>query len=264
MAKKRREGTCHICGCYGPLSFEHIPPHAAFNDRPVIRVEFEQAMSLGPDEQAKGPKQQKGMGGYTLCARCNNNTGAWYGNQFVSWCYQGMDMLVRTNGKPTLIYLNYIFPLQVLKQIVTMFFSVTHEGFRKPHEELVRFVLNPEKRYLSPKYRFFVYYNITGNLRTSGIVAAMNLGKSRKPTVMSEITFPPFGYLMTIDSEPPDERLIEITHFARYDYNQFVVMPLQLPVLPTHTLIPGDYRDKKQIQKDFAANVLAAANEGQV
>ncbi len=49
MAKKRREGTCHICGCYGPLSFEHIPPHAAFNDRPVIRVEFEQAMSLGPD-----------------------------------------------------------------------------------------------------------------------------------------------------------------------------------------------------------------------
>jgi hypothetical protein len=159
MAKKRYEGTCHICGTYGPLSFEHIPPHAAFNDRPVIRIEFEQALSLGPDEQVRGPKQQRGMGGYTLCPKCNNDTDVWYGPRFVDWCYQGMDMLIRTNGKPTLIYLNYIFPLQVLKQIVTMFFSVNVEGFRKPNEELVRFVLNREARYISPKYRFFVYYN---------------------------------------------------------------------------------------------------------
>jgi hypothetical protein len=65
---------------------------------------------------------------------------------------------------------------------------------------------------------------------------------------------------MTMDSDPPDERLIEITHFARYEYNDFVVMPLKLPVLPMHTIIPGDYRDKEQIQKDFAANMAAANN----
>jgi hypothetical protein len=69
------------------------------------------------------------MGYYTLCDKCNNDTGAWYGTQFVNWCYQGMDVLIRSNGKPTLIYLNYVFPLQVLKQIVTMFFSVYPDDF---------------------------------------------------------------------------------------------------------------------------------------
>jgi hypothetical protein len=68
-----------------------------------------------------------------------------------------------------------------------------------------------------------------------------------KMSVLSEITYPPFGYVMTLDSPPPDDRLFEITHFARYDYNDFVVMPLQLPVLPTYVAIPGDYREKKEI-----------------
>ena len=66
---------------------------------------------------------------------------------------------------------------------------------------------------------------------------------------MSEINYPPFGYLMTIDSESPDKRLFEITHFANYNYNEFKVMTLKLPVLPTHLGYPGDYRTEKEIDK---------------
>ena len=33
---KAPEGPCHICGKYGKLSFEHSPPEAAFNDRPLV------------------------------------------------------------------------------------------------------------------------------------------------------------------------------------------------------------------------------------
>jgi len=64
---------------------------------------------------------------------------------------------------------------------------------------------------------------------------------------MSEIVFPQLGYMMTIDSRPPDDRLFEITHFARFDYSQFEVMELRLPVLPTHLWIPGDYRTREEI-----------------
>jgi len=160
-----------------------------------------------------------------------------------------MDILVRTNGKPSLIYLNYLFPLSILKQIITMFFSVNPETFRVPNEELVRFILNKETRYLSPKYRFFVYYNSTGKFRASGGSALLDTNTGRM-SVISEITYPPFGYVMIMSSEPPDDRLFEITHFARYDYNEFVVMPLELPVLPTHLPIPGDYREKAQIYQE--------------
>jgi hypothetical protein len=249
MSFKRPEGICHICGSYGPLSFEHIPPRAAFNNRAVVKIKFEDSLELGPDATAKGPIQQRGMGDYTLCEKCNNITGTWYGNQFVSWCYQGMEMLVRTNGKPSLIYLNYLLPLPIIKQIITMFFSVNSETFHTLSEELVRFVLNKEAQYINPKYRFFVYYNTTGALRSSGIAGLLDI-KSGKTSLMSEITYPPFGYVMTIDSDPPDKRLFEITHFARYSYNEFVVLPLRLPVLPTHLSLPGDYREKEQIYKE--------------
>jgi len=249
MRRKRPEGICHICGQYGPLSFEHIPPSAAFNDRRVISVKFEEAIQLGPDEVAKGPIQQRGAGSHTLCDKCNNDTGSWYGNQFVAWCYQGMDILIRSGGSPSLIYLNYLFPLPILKQIVTMFFSINSEQFRLPNEELVHFVLNKEAKYLSPRYRFFVYYNTAGKLRYAGGSAVMN-ASTGNVVFMSEITFPPFGYVMTLSSDPPDNRLFEITHFARYDYDEFAVVPLRLLVLPTYTAFPGDYRDKDQICKE--------------
>ncbi|MCJ7577853.1 MAG: hypothetical protein MUO91_05330 [candidate division Zixibacteria bacterium] len=217
--RNKAKGTCHLCGNFGALSFEHVPPRAAFNNRRIIKVTFEQAISLGPDEIVKGPIQQGGIGGHTLCPKCNNLTGHWYGTRFVGWCYQAMNILIRSHGKPSLIYLNYLFPLAILKQIVTMFFSVNTETFSKANPELVQFVLKREAKYLPPKYRFFMYYNTTGTFRFSGIWARLDPFSSRSTTLMSEITYPPFGYVMTIDSEPPDSRLFEITHFSTYDYN---------------------------------------------
>src|SRR3712207_733867 len=90
-----RVGICHICGASGPLTFEHVPPQKAFNNKPVIVLPFD-ASHLGPDPLAHGAKgrvQQRGLGDYTLCARCNSVTGSWYGGDFVDWCYQGAVIL---------------------------------------------------------------------------------------------------------------------------------------------------------------------------
>lgn len=70
-----------------------------------------------------------------------------------------------------------------------------------------------------------------------------------KGMLLSEISYPPFGYVLTIDSEPPDNRLYEITHFSTYGYQDFKIMTLKLPVLPTHLGYPGDYRNKDDILK---------------
>lgn len=263
-----QQGKCHVCGTDGELSFEHVPPYAAFNDKRVIRHQFEAALALGPDEPVKGPIAQGGVGGHTLCPRCNNLTGSWYGSRFVDWCYQGMDILMRTGGKPTLIYMHYLFPLAILKQIVTMFFSVNLPGFSAAEPELVRFVLNKDAKYLSQRYRFFTYYNTTGRFRLAGVTGSVSVSPDLqsfgKPQLMSEIGFTPFGYLMTIDSEPPDKRLFEITHFSRYSYGEFKVMELRLPVLPTHLAFPGDYRTKEEIveQADRQRNLNQRDNKG--
>ncbi len=250
MAKPKREGYCAICGTHGPLTFEHVPPKKAYNDRPVTLIEFEKMIRLAPGERAKGPLQRQGMGAYTLCGTCNNNTGSWYGGAFIDWCAQGMDILQRARGRPTLIYPHRIYPLRVIKQIVTMFFSANPQGLRH-HADLVRFVLNKEHRYLSPTYRVFVYYNNVGRTRLLGFAALLDTNTGSN-TLMSEITFPPFGYVMTLDTPPPDERLIEITYFARSDYDAQTSLPLRLPVLPTHVGVPGDYREEDQIMREAA------------
>lgn len=253
MGKKKVEGNCAICGTYGPLSFEHVPPRKAFNDYPVREILFADAVNVGPDDPLRGRIEQRGSGGYTLCGPCNNNMGAWYGGAFIDWCYQGMDILERAGGRPTLIYPHHIYPLRVLKQVVAMFCSVNPHALRR-HVELVRFVLNKEARGLPPVYRFFVYYNMGQRMRRVGI--SVQGGNPAGLITLSEITYPPFGYVMTFNSPPPDACLCEITHFARRGYDEDLSVPLRLPVLPVHLVYPGDYRSKEQIMRDYAANAL--------
>jgi len=53
-----------------------------------------------------------------------------------------MEVLLKSKGQPTVIPVNGLFPLPILKQVITMFFSVNRDRFREVHPELVRFVLN--------------------------------------------------------------------------------------------------------------------------
>jgi hypothetical protein len=58
---------------------------------------------------------------------------------------------------------------------------------------------------------------------------------------------------MTLDSEVPDGRPVDISFFTDYRYNDWKEFSLRLPVLPIHTFFPADYRDQE--------HVLAAAKK---
>lgn len=255
MAKKRPKGICSICGFEGSLSYEHVPPRAAFNDSPVIEIEFYKALDLDFDEKPRGRINQKGAGGYTLCEKCNNITGKWYARRFTDWCYQGMNILRMARGNPTLMYMQYTFPFSIIKQIITMFFSVNGPGFASSHPDLVQFILDRDRKYLSPKYGVYVYYNTTGYIKRTPIGVGFDVRRNVR-TVMSELTFPPFGYLLTFNSPPPDRRLFDISHFAKYGYEEFSVQELRLPALPIHTMFPGDYRTKEEVRETIRQNEL--------
>lgn len=249
MARNKKiEGRCRICGVYGPLSFEHVPPRAAFNDNKVrIVTDFYDAVSRLPGDITRWKTIQKGKGEYTLCQKCNNDTGSWYGSKFIGFCYDAMGVLMQVKNEPILYYPYSIYPLAIIKQIVSMFFSVNHEGFSDKNDYLVRFVLNKEMKYLPPEIRIYIYYNVEGVYRSTGIMGASSMGLQR-PMIMSEISFPPFGYLMTLESEVPDARLVDISHFANYEYNEYKLLNIKLPLLPTYTMYAGDYRSLDEIR----------------
>ncbi len=249
MARRKKVfGDCHICGIYSKLSFEHVPPRSAFNNHPVFVADAKALIGNWDGElgNIKGKIHQLGSGSYTLCEKCNSDTGAWYGNSFADWVYQAFRILNFTKGKPTLYYQFRIFPLRVIKQIVCMFFSANGSKFRKANPDLEKFVLNREAKYLRPEIRIYTYYNLSGISRQSGVTGVLNLAKRRHHT-FSEIAFFPLGYVMTFESEVPDNRPVDISFFANYAFNDWKEFSFQLPVLPIYTYFPGDYRAREEL-----------------
>jgi hypothetical protein len=228
-------GKCCICGMYGKLSFEHVPPKRAFNDHGVFEADIVKMLASAwvPGEKPKdGHINQKGAGRYTLCESCNNNTGSWYGPTYVEVAKQAMYLLYRSRGNISLAYPYRMFPLRFLKQIVTMFFSACGPGLQENNPYLVRFVLDRETRVLPPKFQFYAYLHHPDSsaMRQSGLT-----GVTRGPSnihVFSEIAFPPFGLIMSVDGHRPiDHRLCNITHLHEYEYRAWDIVYLRMPVL---------------------------------
>jgi hypothetical protein len=243
-------GKCHICGRIGPLSYEHVPPRAAYNDKPILLSSFEDIRkrenASGDLDSIKGRIKQRGMGDYTLCGKCNSDTGAWYGHSYVAWAQQGMELAKYTAQAPSLGYTFRIHPLQVLKQIVCIFLSANGGEFADKHADLVKFVLDKRAQFINPTTRIYAYYSLSGRVRKTGVAAAGSFdgGPFR---VISEFAFVPFGYLMTFNSEPPDNRLCDITGFNRFSYDDWQEIYIRLAILPIYTYFPGDYRDKATV-----------------
>jgi len=167
---KLRLGICHLCGAYGTLSFEHVPPHAAFNNHRVLLISFEKFVAAENLDDIRGGRvQQRGVGAHTLCVRCNNDTGAWYGSAYAEWACRAMQIIIGSRGKPTLEYPFNIFPLRALKQVVCMFFSVNGPAFHARHPDLVRFVLNKESRDFPRDVSIYAFYTFSNRMRMAGV-----------------------------------------------------------------------------------------------
>jgi hypothetical protein len=61
---------------------------------------------------------------------------------------------------------------------------------------------------------------------------------------------------MTFDNKVPDNRLVDITYFKNYKYNQLVDIHLKMSVLPIFTQFPGDYRSAEEVRKTVEENKL--------
>lgn len=217
MARKHF-GVCRICGDYTKLSFEHIPPRKAFNDN---RVTFE---TIHDTFSKKSRTSQRGMGDYSLCESCNNNTGSWYGAAFVKWTQQGFEWLDKIGGSSDLSLPFHLMPLNVLKQILVMMLAMSTSKRLNHLEEVRRFVLNKEQRYLPPYLKVFTYFNLSGKPRYVSDVAVMRVDLGEVVFVDAEVALPPFGYVIASSEKskslPSMLDLYDITWFSEFDYGQ--------------------------------------------
>ena len=239
MVKTPLEAHCKICNALCPLSFEHIPPKSAFNNRPVYRKSLAE---LARDENPlnSGPKSQKGYGERTICIRCNNNTGAWYGSAYADFAEQGMSALKRIDREVNISQRYYIRPLNVLKQIITIFFSVNSPSITVNYPTLTKFVLNRRDRSLDPRIGIYAYINRSSLFRQSAEALLTN-PTTGFTSFFSEFTFPPWGFVMTFDSEPPNKKMCKLNPFVTALYDEPCELFLVVPVLSIASPLPGKY-----------------------
>ncbi len=201
MPKKTIIGTCALCNSQNiELTKEHIFPgakrdrshnlpfQATLNDTINTPISTMHSTMTFEELKSKGmvTHQQGGVSVCSLCEKCNNNTGSWYGNAYIDWKNQ-WDQIRKShlNQNSKSIEGKITFnPLRLLKQIVSCFISVdylNHSGdpsiennLRNIQPEFFDFVIDPKKRYNFNNLRIFVHLlsdNIGRGHYTANIMA---------------------------------------------------------------------------------------------
>jgi hypothetical protein len=257
--KSAPEGPCHLCAIVGKLSFEHVPPRSAFNDRPLFSADskwlLEEAHTFEEFTNPRGTPEPEGAAAFTLCERCNNVTGSWYGPAYVGWAVQGREHLSRMRSSTTAKVSSFsIFPARVLKMLLCMFASANPPGTLSRERDLQRFVLDRDAVHLPPQFRVYCFLMDPDSWasRQSGPTTILDASAGgREIRTFSEIAFPPFGYVLCFDGSSPPAPMQDITWFADCTFGDHREVHLELPVLPICSPFPGDYRSAAEVAAAF-------------
>ncbi|WP_155941650.1 hypothetical protein [Maribacter sp. Hel_I_7] len=255
---KMIKGICHLCGQNTDLSFEHVPPRTTFNkNTKYTSVDFEDYIKIKNPlkEKPKGKIKQGGIGYNSFCKECNSFLGANYVPAYKRWVQGGFEILKNTEFCPHKYLIKEVEPLKILKHIISMFLAINGDWYLETYPELSDFVANPESQKLSDKFRVFTYLTKAEKLRYISHVAKVDtaLGTHIK---CSEIAFPPYGAVLTIDFSGQINFLNDITRFRDFNLSKKTNLTVNMFQLPTNTgLSPLDYRKKSQLELDIEKNI---------
>ena len=264
MSRKREFGHCRACGTYALLTWEHVPPKATPNKRTHVRLTLEQAVNRRPDEKPRGELQQGGVQGLAFCETCNQKFGQLYVPALLEW-YKGgrfiLSQIIAQNYSGAQFGARDVYPLRILKAIIAMFLAINPERFRfEPTGAALAQLLDDQyAKGLPADVRLYTYFNRVGSLRFnpfSTILQGIEPGASVEDIEvlrLSEITYPPFGFLMAIGpTEGIDARLFDIGYFGDFEYDEQATIAANMPLLATHIgPLANDYQTEEEWRAKF-------------
>lgn len=259
-------GECHLCGKEGKLTFEHLPPEKANNNSEAHAITGDALVRhIGGIKEPwdfKGVRYknlQRGMGAYTLCSQCNNNTGNWYANDYINFSnsigYALNNEIDKENTQAIYLKLKEMYPLRIIKQIICMFISTMNHKFLNENSELREFVLNKESRnFNSTKYRISMYFLKQPHNGWSGLNVL--LYDDLKTKTVAYMDLYPIGYILEIDpTEDKYDCVLDITNMATdFSYDFKGTMEVTANILERNTIWVGDFRTKEEIKSQVSIN----------
>lgn len=226
--EKQHIGYCSICGKYTNLSFEHIPPEDAFNNHRAKMFSGDEIVKKIKGEKARYFQQQRGTGKYSLCEKCNNNTGSWYAPAYslmakaTAWTLDNREPL--EHGDVLAFSTKSFEALAFIKQVITMFCStipleqVQRLGFDK-------YILQKENNSIDSSLfdlRIYLIDTETVPFMTGPCTLLLgDISKNEFETVsIAEIGVYPFGFILNFNPEHPINYGTSLTELLGTEYGK--------------------------------------------
>ena len=244
-------GKCAICKKFAELSREHIPPRCAFNKGRYKVLDGMEVIKKGglpwvDNKETNSVIRQGGYYKYSLCQLCNRKTGQFYANAYKDFVYILHNAFVSYNFKTNdLISIKLkIKPLNIIKQIISIFNTINPGVFEKHGLDIEKFLLNKENKDFCNDINFYIFLTKDGTIIPSQAICFLG---NPKPLILSEMCHYPLGIIMTIDSVKDDETCC-INNFLEYEYDEEVEMELKIYVRERNLTFVGDYRTKEELK----------------
>lgn len=252
-----KTGICRLCNNFGELTYEHVPPRAAFNKT----TRFQNISGLdyikenNPIEaKFKGKINQGGIGYYSLCEKCNGFLGTNYVKDYIKYSNSFVEFAKKTHANVFEFGMHDFRALNVIKQILSMFFSINGDNFSLNNRDLAAFILDPSSNIFPTRFRVFNYLNTEGKCRNLPLMVVGNM-KSNTIVSGSEIAYPPLGHVLTIDFKNSHPYYQEITSFADCQSDMRIDYDFKIYRLPAYLPILMDYRDRETINEDIKMDI---------
>ena len=195
---------CHICGIKQKMSYEHIPPHLAYNSIPRKMVSLD-IFDVNNEDQFNAKKHrykqfQKGFGYYSLCEKCNNATGDLYGKEYVRVIKLIGNSILKipketreSNGVSAKITIEDMDCRAFFKQIISMFCSVNSVKFGTQFKDYLLSSDNID--FDTEKYKVCIYLHSGSIDRVCDFCVLLN-PCTKEYVECSEISLFPMGFIL--------------------------------------------------------------------
>lgn len=248
MKKRPILGNCAICGCYRELTFEHIPPRAAFNNKPTKAYLMDDILKNIKETKTIPRKldgihykdRQKGYGDYLLCAKCNNMTGHLYAPAYINFNNSILKLIADRYddymSATGLVLSGKIQPLNFTKQVLSMF-CCSYPDIKKKYPIIPELVLNRDMCIKTKDCPFrLLMFLLTPDSMPGSTGPFCAIMKNGQLDPKYEIDFPPFGF--QIYESNIGNNAIDITNFLSFRYDETAKLDAQIPIYRRSTILP--------------------------
>ena len=255
MSNKQNKHKCHLCMKKVADSKEHLPMKAANNRGKLSLFHIKHGSKKINYNGFATKYEKKGFWLPVLCKKCNNNTGSWYGGAYKDFIFQiSQARRINNNQSYIIIHLKNIYPLRIIKQMLSMFLCATPYEPEPIWDNLREFVLDKNKVIPQNAPFVFLYSNTSKNIgRIIPCGGLVNL-RTHENMVFSEISWPPLGIVFSFNKNPKVGEMECINHWGKYGFKDRINISIKLPLLLVSTYYPLSFGSVEEVENEMEVN----------